>query len=71
MPLAGIDPDFTLPERFYKSTEIFEQELERIFYSRWIYVACEADLPKPGDYVALKIGTRSFFLQRTDRGEVH
>ncbi|MBD0288491.1 MAG: Rieske 2Fe-2S domain-containing protein, partial [Flavisolibacter sp.] len=33
-------------------------------------MACEADLPKGGDYVALKIGTRSFFLQRTERGEV-
>jgi len=71
MPLAGIDTNFTLPSRFYTSTEIFEEELERIFYSRWIYVACEADIPKPGDYVALKIGTRSFFLQRTERGEVH
>ena len=71
MSLAGIDTNFTLPARFYTSNEIFNEELERIFYSRWIYVACEADLPKPGDYVALKIGTRSFFLQRNERGEVH
>src|ERR1044072_8050332 len=71
MSLAGIDTNFTLPPRFYTSTEIFKEELERIFYSRWIYVACEADIPKTGDYVALKIGTRSFFLQRTERGEVH
>ena len=70
MSLAGIDTNFTLPPRFYTSTEIFEEELERIFYSRWIYVACEADIPKPGDYVALKIGRRSFFLQRTEHGEV-
>ena len=70
MSLAGIDTNFTLPSRFYTSTEIFEEELERIFYSRWIYVACEADIPKPGDYVALKLGRRSFFLQRTTRGEV-
>ena len=70
MPLAGIDTNFTLPPRFYTSTEIFEEELERIFYSRWIYVACDADIPKPGDYVALKIGTRSFFLQRTEGGDV-
>jgi len=71
MSFTRIDTNFTLPSRFYTSTEIFEEELERIFYSRWIYVACEADLPKPGDYVALKIGTRSFFLQRTEHGEVH
>lgn len=70
MFLAGIDTNFTLPPRFYTSNEIFEAELERIFYSRWIYVACEADIPKPGDYVALKLGARSFFLQRTGSGEV-
>ena len=70
MSFAGIDTNFTLPSRYYTSNEIFKEELERIFYSRWIYVACDADLHKPGDYVALKIGTRSFFLQRTEGGEV-
>lgn len=70
MPLPGIDPDFTLPARFYTSNEIFEEELEKIFYSKWIYVACEADLPNHGDYITLKIGTRSFFLQRGQGGEV-
>ena len=70
MALAGIDPNFTLPARFYTSTAIFEEELERIFYSKWIYVACEADLPKPGDYITLKIGRRSFFLQRGQGGGV-
>lgn len=64
------DPNFTLPAQFYVSNEIFEQELEQIFYSKWIYVACEADLPKVGDYVSLKIGTRSFFLQRGKSGEI-
>ena len=46
MSLTGIDTNFTLPSRYYTSNEIFQEELERIFYSRWIYVACEADLPK-------------------------
>jgi phenylpropionate dioxygenase-like ring-hydroxylating dioxygenase large terminal subunit len=62
MSFARIDTNFTLPSRFYTSTEIFNEELERIFYSKWIYVACEADLPKAGDYVTLKVGTRSCFF---------
>ena len=70
MPFPKIDPNLTLPAKFYTSTEIFEEELERIFYSKWIYVACEADIPKPGDYVTLKIGKRSFFLQRSENGTV-
>src|SRR5688572_24252215 len=71
MSFTGIDTNFTLPSDYYTSNEIFEQELERIFYSRWIYVACEADLPKAGDWVSLKLGKRSFFLQRSANGEVH
>jgi Rieske 2Fe-2S family protein len=70
MSTTGFDPNFTLSERFYLSNEIFEEELEKIFYSKWIYVACEADLPKVGDYVALKLGARSFFLQRSTNGEI-
>lgn len=70
MSLEGIDKGFTLPPRYYTSNDIFEEELQRIFYSKWIYVACEADMPKPGDYVTLKLGTRSFFLQRNERGEI-
>ena len=69
MSFKRIDTNYTLPARFYTSTEIFEEELERIFYSKWIYVACEADIPKPGDYVTLKLGTRSFFLQRNQKGK--
>lgn len=71
MSIAGFDENLTLPAHYYTSPEIFEAELERIFYSKWIYVACEADLPKAGDYVALKLGTRSFFLQRNESGVIH
>lgn len=70
MSFTGIDTNFTLPARFYTSNKVFREELERIFYSRWIYVACEPDLPKSGDYLALKIGSRSIFLLRTEDGEI-
>ncbi len=71
MPEAAFDMTCTLPAHYYTSKEIFQQELERIFYSKWVYVACEADIPKTGDYVALKLGDRSFFLQRAEHGKVH
>jgi phenylpropionate dioxygenase-like ring-hydroxylating dioxygenase large terminal subunit len=40
MSFAGIDTNFILPPRLYTSTEIFKEKLERIFYSRWIYITC-------------------------------
>jgi len=71
MTFADKDPNFTLPASFYTDTDIFNEELQKIFYSKWIYVACEADLPKVGDYIALKLGARSFFLQRNEQGEIN
>jgi glycine betaine catabolism A len=70
MSPAALDTNLTLPAEYYTSNEIFNEELEKIFYSKWIYVACEADIPKTGDYVALRLGARSFFLQRGDHGKV-
>jgi glycine betaine catabolism A len=46
MPSTTIpNPNFTLPEPYYTSPEIFQEELQKIFYSKWIYVACEPDIP--------------------------
>ena len=70
MSFADKDPNFTLPANFYTDTDIFNEELQKIFYSKWVYVACEADLPKIGDYISLKLGARSFFLQRNEQGEI-
>ena len=39
MSFADKDPNFTLPANFYTDTDIFNEELQKIFYSKWVYVA--------------------------------
>lgn len=60
----------TLPGEYYASLEIFQQELDRIFYRRWICAGREEDVPEPGDYLVRNIGTESVLVTRDREGEV-
>src|SRR6202040_3809747 len=42
--------------RVYYDSAVFEEELEKIWYRDWIYVAHESEIPEPGDYVTRRIG---------------
>ena len=41
----------TLPSSWYRSTDVFKAEKERIFCREWIGVCREEELPQPGDYL--------------------
>src|SRR5665213_2590997 len=63
-------PGHTLEAPLYTSREAFELDLEIIFGRHWIFVALEAEAPKPGDYRRLDIGQHSIILVRGDDGEM-
>jgi fatty-acyl-CoA synthase len=42
--------------RVYYDPDVFEDELEKIWYRDWIYVAHESEIPEPGDYVTRRVG---------------
>ena len=44
-----------LPGRFYKSPQIFEAEIERIFMKDWLCVGRVEQYPNSGDYRAMRI----------------
>jgi hypothetical protein len=46
----NIDGQTTLPREYFTSPELFAQELENIFYRRWLCVGRADQLPNPGDY---------------------
>jgi glycine betaine catabolism A len=60
----------TLPAEFYNSTEIFAEELERIFYDRWICIGRASQL-EPGGHFALKIGNESLVVARDSEWILH
>lgn len=63
-------PGRPLEAPFYTRREIFEIDMKLIFGQHWIYVAAEAEIPEPGDYVTIDLLKNSIVLVRDDNGEV-
>ncbi|MBN9797496.1 ring-hydroxylating oxygenase subunit alpha [Pseudonocardia sp. UM4_GMWB1] len=55
----------------YTSSEIFADELERIWYRTWVYVGHVSEIAAPNDYVRKSIGPQDVIMTRTADGEVH
>ncbi|GAB90911.1 aromatic ring-hydroxylating oxygenase subunit alpha [Gordonia rhizosphera] len=60
----------SLPAPFYVSQEFFDLDLDEIFSKSWLFVATEAEIPEPGDFVTINFGTRSVIVARDDQGRV-
>lgn len=54
----------------FTSDEIYRQELERIFYRYWVFVAHESEVAQPGDYCTKWIGEKQLIVSRGAGGEV-
>ena len=63
------------PERVHKACyadeQIFEKELENIFYKSWIYIGHESQVPNPGDYWTTWVGRERMIICRNENGKVH
>jgi len=66
----GRKPGHSLDAPFYTSAEIFEADMEAIFYRHWIYVGVEPDVPEAGDVATVDIGKASVLIIRDDDMEV-
>jgi len=59
---------YTLPSRYFTSETIFREELERIFYERWICVGREEQIAKNGDYFLVEMGDENIIVLRDRTG---
>lgn len=62
---------FTLPREYFSSEELFQQEIEKIFYTQWICVGRSAQLDENGDYFLVEVGDESIIVLRDHQGQVH
>lgn len=60
----------SLEAPFYLSDELFALDIEAVFAQHWLFVAAEAELPEPGDYVTVTVGPYSVIVVRDDEEEV-
>ena len=57
-----------LPGAWYRDPAHYERELEVFWYRRWVAVAREEELPRPGDWRMARVGSQSIVLLRNSSG---
>jgi phenylpropionate dioxygenase-like ring-hydroxylating dioxygenase large terminal subunit len=57
--------------RLYRDPEVFERELEAIWYKVWVYIGHASEIPKPGDLVRRQIGLQPVIMVRDDGGQIN
>ncbi len=62
---------FTLPGKYYTSEDIYKEELDKIFYKRWILVGREEQIPHAGDYFLYNIENESLIVTRDAGNKVN
>jgi apoptosis-inducing factor 3 len=66
------DDPTIIPDWVYTDQSIYEREIERIFHGRtWNYVALEAEVEKPGDFIRSNVGPTPVVVARADDGSIN
>jgi phenylpropionate dioxygenase-like ring-hydroxylating dioxygenase large terminal subunit len=67
------DDDLSIiPDWVYTDHSIYEREIERIFHGRtWNYVALEAEVEKPGDFIRSNVGPTAVVVARAEDGSIN
>jgi glycine betaine catabolism A len=60
----------TLPQRYFVSPELFEEELEKIFAKQWVLVGHQTEVAQSGDYFVRNVADESIIIVRDKNGEV-
>ena len=69
--LRARQPGHSLPQRLYNDAAVYDFDLEAIFGQSWLMVGFEIELPKPGSYLALTVGSWPVLLTRDRAGRLH
>lgn len=68
--IADLVEEGRVHSAIYTDPEVFELELERIFYRTWVYIGHESEVPKTGDFRRRKIGRQPVIMVRNQDGAV-
>jgi len=60
----------SLDKKYYFSDEIYNQELDNIFYSDWVCCGREEDLDSTGSYKIFTIGNENLFIIKDKNNEI-
>ena len=68
--LTSRRPDYSLPRELYIAPDVFQLDLEHIWYRSWLFAAPVCELPKAGSYIIHKVGLYSVLIVRGSDGIV-
>ena len=60
----------TLPGKYYHSEDIYQEEVEKIFYKFWLYVCREEEISWVGDFKTVQIADESIILVKDKSGDI-
>ncbi|MES2059036.1 MAG: aromatic ring-hydroxylating dioxygenase subunit alpha [Pseudomonadota bacterium] len=66
---ALVKPD-RVHSSLYKDAAIYDEEIERIFYRSWVWVAHSSEIPNPNDFITTHIGPQPVIVNRDRAGTV-
>ena len=62
--------DWSLDQKFYKDTSIFDLEKHNIFYNSWIFIGHESQIPNKGDFFVYKLLDEEIIVLRNKEKKV-
>ncbi len=68
---AALVRDDRVHTALYRDAEIFDDEMERIFKSTWVWVGHISEVPKPNSYKTSHVGRQPVIVSRDKEGQVH
>lgn len=60
----------SLPRDFYVDEQIFQADIEAVFETDWLFACSTVEIPRPGDYLTLRVGHNPIVVLRNREGEV-
>ena len=64
-------PGHTLQRDFYLDPIVYEQEINAIWRTGWLFVGHTCEIPKAGDYFTLEVDTDSILIIRGENDAIH
>jgi Rieske 2Fe-2S family protein len=68
--LKGRRPGYTLAREFYVDPDIYQLDLQHIYYAQWLFAGHDCEMPQPGDYITLQVGDYPVLIVRDRAGAI-
>ena len=69
--IARRAPGHALETAFYRDPAVYARDLERIFFTHWLWIGHASDVARPGDFVTFEVGEESVIVVRGRDDRVH